>query len=249
MRIVSLIPSITETLIDCHAPLVGRSRFCIHPQPVVEAIPKVAGTKQADWQGMAHLQPELVILDREENTLEMAQSCPYPYIDLHITAVEDVAPEFERLAERIGNPELQQVARRWRKVSGARRPSDTIHSLPGMIEWWREPTIQDRVEYLIWRDPWMAIGEGTFIHSMLDWMGMGERLIRHAEKYPQIDLQALDPRETVLLFSSEPFPFQRYRDQLLELGYSCGLIDGESYSWYGTRSLRFLEQYTRESDP
>lgn len=249
MRIISLIPSISETLIDCHANLVGRSRFCIHPHPAVEKIPAVAGTKQADWSSMASLRPDLVILDKEENTLEMARSCPYPYIALHITGVEEVAPELERLADRIDSRELRQVAARWRQVGSASRGSDAIDSLPGMIEWWRRPTTQTRVEYLIWRKPWMAIGEGTFIHSMLGRMGMAGRLISHTEKYPQVDLQLLDPKETLLLFSSEPFPFQRYRDELLELGYSCGLIDGESYSWYGTRSLRFLQQHTRkESD-
>ncbi|MCW8890126.1 MAG: helical backbone metal receptor, partial [Sedimenticola sp.] len=61
MRVVSLIPSITETLIECSVNLVGRSRFCIHPEPVVNAIPAVAGTKQANWNAMAYLSPELVI--------------------------------------------------------------------------------------------------------------------------------------------------------------------------------------------
>ncbi|WP_428610259.1 helical backbone metal receptor, partial [Sedimenticola sp.] len=76
MRVVSLIPSITESLIDCHVNLVGRSRFCIHPVPQVGHIPVVGGTKQVDWQAMACLAPDLVVLDREENTREMAESCP-----------------------------------------------------------------------------------------------------------------------------------------------------------------------------
>ncbi|WP_051302721.1 helical backbone metal receptor [Sedimenticola selenatireducens] len=241
MRLISLIPSITETLIDCNANLVGRSRFCIHPEPEVGRIPAVGGTKRVDWGSMADLQPDLVILDKEENTREMAESCPYPYLALHIIRVEDVGPEFSRLAERIGNIALGKFARRWEQASRLAGKQYAIRSLPGIIEWWRPPTIQTRVEYLIWRDPWMAIGEGTFIHSMLGRMGVGELLTPHAEKYPEIELAALNPQQTVLLFSSEPFPFQRYRDELLELGYACGLIDGESYSWYGTRSLRFLE--------
>ncbi|MCW8946529.1 MAG: helical backbone metal receptor, partial [Sedimenticola sp.] len=52
MRVVSLIPSITETLIECSVNLVGRSRFCIHPEPKIQTIPAVAGTKQADWEKM-----------------------------------------------------------------------------------------------------------------------------------------------------------------------------------------------------
>ncbi|MCW8944899.1 MAG: helical backbone metal receptor [Sedimenticola sp.] len=241
MRIVSLIPSITETLIECSAHLVGRSRFCIHPEPVVNAIPAVAGTKQADWEAMSNLSPELVILDKEENTREMADSCPYPYIALHITCVEDVAPELHRLAKAIDNSELHVVADRWAAVCDLPMVDNNFSTLPGMIDWWRSPTTQQQAEYLIWRDPWMAIGEGTFIHSILSRMGIGDRLIQHQAKYPEITLTDLDPDKVVLLFSSEPFPFDRYRDQLLELGYSCGLIDGEKYSWYGTRSLCFLE--------
>ncbi|WP_428623515.1 helical backbone metal receptor [Sedimenticola sp.] len=245
MRVVSLIPSITESLIDCQANVVGRSRFCIHPQPQVSEIPAVGGTKQVDWQAMAYLQPDLVVLDREENTREMAESCPYPYLALHITSVETVGPELLRLAERIECEALKAEAQRWEQVSQLAGHAFDLHALPGVIEWWRPPTTQTQVEYLIWRNPWMAIGEGTFIHSMLKRMGMGPWLIPHDEKYPQIDLHRLNPRDTLLLFSSEPFPFQRYRDELLELGYSCGLIDGENYSWYGTRSLRFLETYSR----
>lgn len=243
MRVISLIPSITETLIECHVDLVGRSRFCIHPGPAIRSIPAVGGTKRVDWAAMAGLRPELVILDKEENTLEMARSCPYPYLALHITGIEDVSGELLRLAERIDNAALRAVARRWEQVGRSGDESASIHSLPGMLAWWRVPTTQTQVEYLIWRDPWMAIGKGTFIHSMLGRMGMGERLVPHEEKYPEIALTALDPQRTALLFSSEPFPFGRYRDELLELGYSCGLIDGECYSWYGTRSLRFLETH------
>jgi len=242
MRIVSLVPSITETLIDCQANLVGRSRFCIHPEASVRDLPSVGGTKQVDWAVLAPLEPDLVILDKEENTREMAESCPYPYLALHITRVEDVAPEFSRLAERIDNGALQRVAQRWARVSSLPGRHYPIQSLPGVIAWWRAPITQSRLEYLIWRDPWMAIGEGTFIHSMLGRMGVP--LVPHGEKYPVIELTDLDPRDTVLLFSSEPFPFQRYREELLDLGYACGLVDGESYSWYGTRSLRFLESHS-----
>ncbi|MCW8950890.1 MAG: helical backbone metal receptor [Sedimenticola sp.] len=243
MRVVSLIPSITETLIECSVNLVGRSRFCIHPEPKIQTIPAVAGTKQADWEKMAHLDPQLVILDKEENTREMADSCPYPYIALHITCVEDVAKELHRLALLLANSELESVADRWARVAGLPSRPYNFSTLPGMIDWWRPPASQGQAEYLIWRDPWMAIGEGTFIHSMLCRMGMAGRLITHKAKYPEIALSDLDPEKVVLLFSSEPFPFERYRVELLELGYSCGLINGESYSWYGTRSLSFLETH------
>ncbi len=244
MRVISLIPSITETLVECGVNLVGRSRFCIHPAEAVARIPAVAGTKQADWSAMMDLKPDLVVLDREENTLEMARSCPFPYLALHITAVEDVAPEFRRLAERLTSPELAEVAERWRVASERPARVTDMGSLPGIMEWWREPVNQSQLVYLIWRNPWMAIGQGTFIHSMLCRMGMEDHLVAYADKYPKVELEGLDPKNTALLFSSEPFPFQRYREELMALGYACALVDGEWYSWYGTRSLRFLETGT-----
>lgn len=244
MRIISLVPSLTETLVDCGAQVVGRTRYCIHPAAAVAGIPDVGGTKQVDWDRVRDLQPDLVILDREENTKEMAADCPVPYHAVHITSVGDVGPQLAGLADRMGLPALAEVAARW-QAAAARpvRPRD-LAELPGMIRWWRPPTTQTRAEYLIWRRPWMAIGQGTFIHSMLEQVGLGGKVVPHAEKYPQVEVVDLDPATTVLLFSSEPFPFARQEEELRSLGYACGLIDGECYSWYGTRSLRFLENLT-----
>lgn len=241
MNLISLTPSLTETLIVAGARVVGRSRYCIYPTEQVEAIPKVGGTKDIKWETLESLKPDLVILDREENTREMAESCPYPYIDLHIADTAHVAPELERLAKRIDCTPLQAIADRWHKAVKPPQPLDKLTDLPGMVSWWREPTTQTRVEYLIWKAPWMAIGPDTFIHTMLKQVGAGDYLLPHDEKYPTIELEALDPKETVLLFSTEPYPFARYKEALMELGFSCGLIEAEYTSWYGVRSLEFLE--------
>lgn len=243
MRIVSFIPSLTETLLACGAEVVGRTRYCVHPAGAVDGIPVVGGTKDADWGAVAALGPDLVVLDREENTRSMAAACPCPSLAVHITSVGEAGPELSRLAAAAGLPALEAVAGRWsRAAARPPRPGD-LATLPGMIAWWRPPGAQPRVEYLIWRRPWMAVGRGTFIFSMLERMGLADRLTPHLEKYPRIELEELDPAGTVLLFSSEPYPFARGREELLALGFSCGLIDGESYSWYGIRSLRFLEAH------
>jgi len=241
MNLISLTPSLTETLLLSGANVVGRSRYCIYPTEQVKVIPKVGGTKDIKWEELRDLKPDLIILDREENTREMAESCPYPYIDLHIADTAHVAPELDRLAQRIASPPLQAIAERWRKVIKPPLPLKQLTDLPGMVSWWREPTTQTRVEYLIWKAPWMAIGPDTFIHSMLQQMGAGDYLLSHEKKYPTIELEALDPAETVLLFSTEPYPFAKHKEALLDLGFSCGLIEAEYTSWYGIRSLEFLE--------
>ena len=241
MNIICLVPSITETLIACDVKLVGRSRFCIHPSPQVETIVKVGGTKDIDWEKCRPLRPDLIVLDKEENTLQMAESCPWEYIALHISNIADVSGELLKLAKKINSKRLEQTANRWQLLSTKTRTSISLNAIPGIIQWWKKPIHQTQVEYLIWKDPWMAIGEDTFIQSVLDYVGLEGARIKHADKYPQIDLNKHAAEDTCLLFSSEPFPFERYKKELVEMGYSCGLIDGEKYSWYGVRSLQFLE--------
>jgi len=240
-RIISLIPSITETLIDAGANVVGRSRFCNQPKACIKNVPAVGGTKDIDWEHLRPLKPDLIILDKEENTREMAESCPFPFFALHITDVQHMAPELFRLNQAIDCPPLRTMAERWQTVEAKKLTLDRLESLPGMVDWWRPPTHQSRLEYLIWKKPWMAIGPNTFIHSMLCQLGASNHLLPHNEKYPTIDLEALNPEETVLLFSTEPYLFARHKDELMKLGFSCGLIDAEYLSWYGVRSLNFLE--------
>jgi iron complex transport system substrate-binding protein len=248
MKIICLVPSITETLLHCGVNVVARSRFCIHPAAAVSLIPAIGGTKDVDWAKAISLEPDLVILDKEENTLPMAESCPYPYIALHITGIADVAPELQRIAQRLSNDKLNQLARRWQLVTENPHTDTPLANIPGISAWWRAVEGQQKLVYLIWRDPWMAIGEHTFIQSMLDHCGLKSARISYAEKYPAIDLTQLDKQETLLLFSSEPYPFARYQEKLTALGYACALIDGELYSWYGVRALQFLESLHSHSE-
>lgn len=241
MRVICLVPSITETLIECGVEVVGRTRFCIHPAEQVSAIEKVGGTKDINWERCKKLEPDLVIFDREENLKEMADSCPFPWQAVHITSVDNISEELITLSKTLNNTALHDIAMRWQAVAQTTPPVTSIDKIPGMLEWWRTPETQNSLVYLIWREPWMAIGEDTFIQSMLDLVGMKQARIDIGSKYPEINLDDFDPEQTTLLFSSEPFPFARQKDELVDSGYSCGLIDGELYSWYGVRSLKFLE--------
>ncbi len=241
MRVICLVPSITETLIECGVEVVGRTRFCIHPAKQVTTIEKVGGTKDINWERCKKLEPDLVIFDREENLKEMADSCPFPWLAVHITSVSNISKELITLSERLNNSALHDIALRWRAVVDTKTVDTSIDKIPGMLEWWRKPKSQHSLVYLIWREPWMAIGEETFIQSMLDHVGMKHARIDVGAKYPEINLEDFDPKYTTLLYSSEPFPFARHKQELMDKGYSCGLIDGELYSWYGIRSLKFLE--------
>lgn len=245
MRVVSLVPSWTETLIECGTEVVGRTRFCIHPGDRVPRIPVVGGTKDWDWEKIKGLKPDVLLLDREENPKFMAEQKEIPVIDTHVTHVRDLPRELERLSAALSAPALGRLAGRWRLVAGRILPDwDGTSDLPGLIEWGRRPARSgsvEQVQYLIWRKPWMAVSRATFIGSVLESCGLGPLLPDHPVKYPTVELERLNPEHTLLLFSSEPFPFAKVFGGLAELGFSYALVDGEKFSWFGLRSLRFLE--------
>lgn len=247
MRVVSLIPSITEMLVAAGINVVGRTRFCIHPADEVSQIPAVAGTKDINWDKVAAVEPDLIIFDREENTKEMADACPYPMFVLHITCIDNVGSEVERLARQLDSTKLHQVAQRWRRV--AELPpidSPNLARIPAELSRFgiqqTDLSKIERLDYLIWKKPWMAIGPDTFIWSVLHKLGFAALLQPRDAKYPNLGDEIEAEPSCLYLFSSEPFPFARYQKQLEKQGFAGVIVDGECYSWYGVRSLDFLEQ-------
>jgi hypothetical protein len=217
----------------------------VEPGSVFILIPAVGGTKEANWDRIRELSPDLVVLDKEENTLEMADECPFPWIATHITSIETVPDAMSYLAGRINNSALADLASDWRALS--LRPSIDFpgwNNLPGFISAVGEPRGQiERVEYMIWRDPWMAVSKQTFIGSVLEKTGLAGMLPNHTNPYPELDGRNLPDPKTFYLFSSEPFPFERYVDELGDLGFTGAIVDGEFYSWFGSRSYRMLKRY------
>ena len=237
LRVICFIPSLTETLIECDVHVIGRTRFCIHPEEKVKGIPIVGGTKDADWDKIADLQPDLVIFDREENTLEMAEACNYPFFDSHITSLETLASELARLGKKLSNKKLFELSQR--TLALLKRPRKKV-PLPTLKVIKSVAHETDQFLYLIWRNPWMAVSRKTFIGSVCEFLG--NPLPEFETRYPQIDLNKYDPNMTTLLFSSEPYPFHKHEDKIRELPFPSALVNGESYSWFGIRAIRFLEE-------
>lgn len=247
MRVVSLVPSWTETLIQCGVNVVGRTRFCVHPLEKVDAIRSLGGTKDLDLASLRELQPDLLLLDREENLPWMAEGISSMVHVSHVQNTDDVPRELEHLARLLSNEKLRILADEWRAVlDSPTYPQEKVSDLPGVVRWLKEPgTEPETILYLIWRGPWMTISRDTFVGSMLSQVGYGGRIPAFAEKYPKIDLGDFDPNKTLLLFSSEPYPFVEKSKELLGLGFPAALVDGEVYSWFGVRSLRFLQSISR----
>ncbi|MGE4132217.1 MAG: helical backbone metal receptor [Bdellovibrionales bacterium] len=250
MRVVSLVPSWTETLIEAGIEVVGRTRYCVHPKGPIESIAPVGGTKDWNFEAILALKPDLIVLDREENPkfmAEQAEKSGLKWIATHVGKRADVPVEIERLAEALPGGRWKTLLNGWRAQAAAPPwPTWAGGDFPGLMEWGKKPEQPvTRVEYVIWRNPWMVISRGTFIGSMIEHCGFREILGGNFEQpYPELDLAQLPhPQSTLLLFSSEPFPFAKVFPSLAALGCPYALVDGECFSWFGVRTLAFLERH------
>lgn len=236
-RVVSLCPSVTDTIHAFSAwdLLVGRTRYCVHPRGLVQAIPHVRGTKNPDLPALFALRPDLVVAVKEENRQEdvalVAKHIPVLLLDPK--TVEDAAEGARELGSALNRQvEGEQLARGILRAARAARQA--------------APAKAPRVVYLCWWDPAMGVGGDTFIHSMLATAGMHD-LCGDRERYPTLtpqELAGFDP--DAVLLSSEPFPFQeRHRAELAEATglplERFRLVDGELLSWHGARTVRGLD--------
>ena len=238
MRVVSLVPSWTETLLAAGIEVVGRTRFCIHPKDQVQNIPRVGGTKDWDWPKILSLKPDFLILDKEENPKFMGEQTEIPFHATHVCSARDLPAELERMAEVLKNNQLRNFADEWREVLSRPRPQ-WRGEIPGLIDWGVKPSkCNFQFLYMIWKNPWMSIGTQTFIASMFRELGLPLKDLN--EPYPKIRLEDFSPEDTVLLFSSEPFPFLKHRQDLVKEGFAHAFVDGEKFSWFGLRALNFL---------
>lgn len=248
-RIVSLVPSITELLfaLGLGDQVVGRTHYCIHPQPAVATIPSVGGTKKVNQTRLRALHPTHVILNVDENPRKLAERLiadGLPVIVTHPLAPGDNIPLYRLIGgifDRAAEGEML-VARFEQALTELRQ-----------VAWPRR-----RVLYLIWRQPWMGISRDTYIARMLALVGW-ETLPTECEvRYPvlELDRSLLDAAD-LILFSSEPYRFQPADLEAFARDYGCPLdklrlIDGEMTSWYGNRAiagLNYLHQFARAEWP
>lgn len=231
---------------------MGRTRYCVHPEARVGDISVVGGTKDWKQEDIERLRPDFLLLDKEENTKAMAEAMGCQVYATHVQSTEDVPRELDVLGGLFGSTRLLELAREWRATLDAPSyPRERVKDLP-VIEWIRKPRSEpDVILYLIWRGPWRVVSRHTFVGSMLTHLGYGGRIPSFSDPYPQVDLGDFDPERTLLLFSSEPYPFEHKKRELAGLDFPSALVDGEAFSWFGLRSLRFLQtqaQFAADSD-
>lgn len=247
MRVVSMVPSWTETLIASDVNVVGRTRFCIHPADKVKSIPIVGGTK--DWllAKLNSLNADMLILDQDENPRFMSQESGVPHFSSQICSVENVSKTLVSMSKFLKSDPLLTFARRWDQVISHCNNAKPVvtDTVPALLEWGlkpREPP--QKIVYLIWRQPWMAASRQTFIGSLLALLGV--EIESFDQPYPEIDVNSYSPADTMLLFSSEPYPFLKKKAELAKLKIPHAFVDGEKLSWFGLRSLQYLESIVKK---
>ncbi|MBW8360077.1 MAG: helical backbone metal receptor [Weeksellaceae bacterium] len=224
MRIVSLVPSITEALFDFEldeTAIVGRTKFCIHPAEKVESVSVIGGTKNLNIRKIKDLKPDLIIANKEENEKnqidELTQDFKVWLTD--IKNLDDNQKFLTELGEIIGKHEL------------AEKYNKKIADIFADLRYGRPK----RAAYLIWANPYMTVGADTFIHDIMSRLGF-KNIFEDRKRYPEITVEDLKDAEYVLL-SSEPFPFKEKHAAELQLQLPDSkilLVDGEAFSWYGT---------------
>ncbi len=239
MKIISLVPSITETLFDFglgNSEIIGRTKFCIHPENLVKNTAIIGGTKNLHLDKIRKLNPDLIIANKEENVKEQIEELMKDF-RVWITDIETLQDNENFLSE------LGTLLNKEKTAEDFNRKISDIFNFIKNIR--RKKTC-----YLIWKNPYMTIGSDTFIHSVLEKLGF-ENVFKNEKRYPEISVEKMRAADCIFL-SSEPFPFrQKHIDELQkELPEpKIILVDGEAFSWYGThlaKCAKYFENLKKE---
>jgi len=226
-RIISIVPSQTELLFDLglESEVAGITKFCVHPPDWFKNKTRVGGTKTLNIEKIRQLNPDLILANKEENEKEQIEllAKDFPVWVSDIATLEqalEMIVKVGSLVEKEPQADLlkQTIARSFQQI--------------------QKPQIAPRVVYLIWYKPWMAAGGDTFIGDMIRQMGWRNVLEDHP-RYPVVSIEELATlAPDILLLSSEPFPFRPKHAAELLLALpkaSVKMVDGELFSWYGSR--------------
>ena len=226
MKIISLVPSFTELVMDLglENELVGRTRFCERPADKVGNVDIVGGTKNPNIEKIKALEADIILGSKEENRKEDIDALR-PFTRVLITDITTVEEALEAIGE-IGT--LLHRPERAEEIIGSIK--EEIREIPDV-----QPVT---AAYFIWRNPWMSIGGDTYISDVMRLWGL-RNVCEQAERYPVLEPERLaEIRPELIMLSSEPFPFKdKHQAEMEEYcpDSKVVLVDGQWFSWYGSR--------------
>jgi ABC-type Fe3+-hydroxamate transport system substrate-binding protein len=232
-RIISLVPSQTELLyyLNLENEVKAITKFCIHPPHWFQNKEKIGGTKKINLDKIMQLKPDLIIANKEENEKEQVEELHkhFPVWLSDIKTLDDAMQMIESIGQitcRI--PKAKELI------------TDLVDVFSPLKSRMKREDDMIPTAYLIWKNPYMAAGGDTFINDMMQLCGL-RNVFSNAARYPVIEVSELRERGCrLLLLSSEPFPFREKHVKELKTalpGISIMLVDGEMFSWYGSRLL------------
>lgn len=238
-RIISLVPSQTELLVDLglESNLVGITKFCIHPKDLRTKKQIVGGTKKVDFDKIKALKPDIVICNKEENTLEIVENLRL-ITTVWVTDIYTVEDNFKMISDFGNLFDCVAKAEIWNT-----RLSFALSDFKNFIQ--NKPV--KKVAYFIWKNPYMVAASDNFINELLE-LNHFENAFANQSRYPEIELQKLNVNGDLdfIFLSSEPYPFKE--KDILEMANFTNaakyiLVDGEMFSWYGSRLLKAFDYF------
>lgn len=240
-RIVSLVPSQTELLYELglEESIVGITKFCVHPFHFKSVKKIVGGTKKVHVEKIAALAPDIIICNKEENTPEMVDELS-KIAPVWVTDIATLEDNYRMIAEFGILFNRRTEARKWQ---------DKIRFAEADFASFMEGRPERKSAYFIWKEPWMAAGAGTFIDEMMQ-RNKFVNIYQDRTRYPEVVIPRIrlegDPE--LILLSSEPYPFKD--EDAFEIGRRTHhartlFVDGEMFSWYGTRPLRAFAYFRK----
>jgi ABC-type Fe3+-hydroxamate transport system substrate-binding protein len=228
-KIISLVPSQTELLFDLglNAEVIGITKFCVHPHHKFISTPKIGGTKKLDLQKIRNLKPDLIIGNIEENEEAQIKELmkDFPVWMSDIKDLRSAIDMIRMLGLLTGKAEQADAI-----ASDISKSFNDLYSKAESL----------KVAYFIWRDPYMLAGQNTFINDILSRAGFVNAI--KISRYPELNASQILHCEPDLIFlSSEPYPFEeKHIPEIKKLfpGVRIILVDGELFSWYGSRLLQ-----------
>ncbi|MEU6075066.1 helical backbone metal receptor [Micromonospora sp. NPDC047074] len=220
MRVVSLVPSLTEAVaLTLPGLLVGATDWCSHPAGLDVA--RVGGSKYPDLDRVRALRPDLVLLNVEENRREDADALAEAGVPVRVTyprTVDEALVELADLLRELGaptEPEWLVAARRAWAAPLAARPAR-------------------RAVVPVWRRPWVVLGANTFAGDVLRRLGVTNLYADDAERYPRPTLDELrDRAPELVVLPDEPYRFTADDGPEAFPGVPCALLSGRHLTWYG----------------
>jgi iron complex transport system substrate-binding protein len=238
-RIISLVPSQTELLIDLglEDKIVGITKFCVHPFDLKQKKEIVGGTKNIKIDKVKALKPDIILCNKEENTKEIVTMCE-KIAPVHVSDIFTIKDTLEL---------IEQYSILFSCRTEASKIIQKIEFKLNDFREFKRNLSSKKVAYFIWRNPWMVAGNNTFINHLLE-LNKFDNIYSNKERYPEVELKKIriegDP--DLVLLSSEPYPFKE--EHAFEIGRfthhaKTVFVDGEMFSWYGTRLLKAFDYF------